>query len=298
MWMVITLKGAEVGLSSKLAKARAIAASSGLRGVFFASLYRLGYKDVRGLGRWAARLGNRAKVDGVAIRMNSRFIEDVPRGQLVLGLYEAPERALTRKYFPRDEPVVELGASIGVVTCVVSRRLAPPARYVAVEAHPGLIPVLEGHRRINRCAFTIVHVAVAYEGDHITFYPNEGSLGGSVHRQASAPVLVPTTSLEAIADQAGFGRFNLICDIEGSEIDLIDHELDFMRGHVDWILMELHPFISGEREVERALAAMRERGFELVERVEGTYCFRNGGPPVPAERATPAAGLRREPGDG
>jgi len=86
--------------------------------------------------------------------------------------------------------------------------------------------------------------------------------------------MVPTASLEGVAARAGLGRFNLICDIEGAEIALIEREGAFLRDRVGWIVMELHPAISGEREVERAITALVEHGFRLVETMEDSRCFR------------------------
>lgn len=253
--------------------------SGGVCALGYWALYTMGV-NVERIGRLAGRLGNRARIDGIRVRMDSPLIEPALKGELVLGRYEVHERRLAAKYFPLDEPVIELGASIGVMACAVNRRLADPARHVAVEARPELIAILAEQRRINHGQFAIVHAAIAYGAERIPLFPNEGSLMGSVVRGGGEPVMVATASLRDVAARAGMERFNLICDIEGAEVALIEHEGGYLADHVGWIVMELHPTISGEREVERAVGALRGHGFRLVERMEESYCFqRSAGAP-------------------
>jgi FkbM family methyltransferase len=241
--------------------------------IFFYALYSAGMHDLSRIGSMARYVGNRARLGGATILMESDLIGDEAKGRLLTGLYEGPERELALRYFPRDVPVIELGASIGAVACLVNRVLAFPRQHVVVEAHPGLIPLLERNRAVNGCAFEVVHAAIGYDGEFLDLYPNSGSLAASAHRRGGESLRVPTTSLSDLVTRVGFDRFNLICDIEGSEIDLVDHEADLLARRVDWIVMELHPSISGAHNVERLLARLDAVGFELVEQDYGAYCF-------------------------
>ena len=242
-----------------------------LRGLFKAKL--LNYEEV---GSWAEWLGNRASIDGVAIQLDNRLLKEYFKGLLVLGLYEQYERSIIQKYLPTNKPVIELGASIGVVSCIVNSRLTRPDQHVVVEANPALIPTLKKNRELNGSQFTIIEAALGYGSASIPFFSNGVSLLGSIYHGGGQKLEVPTKSLQAIAENAGFQHFTLISDIEGSEIGLIEHEVDFIREHVGWILIETHdetPY--GEAGVKLVEENLLANGFEIVDSTHNNYCFRN-----------------------
>lgn len=225
--------------------------------------------------RWAERFGNKARVDGVTIDLDNRLLLTFFKGTIIADIYEKNERQIIQHHLPADEPVIELGASIGVVSCTVNRRLAAPDRHVVVEANPELIPTLKKNRDLNGCQFTIIEAAIAYGSDAITFFSNGLSLVGSIYGKGQH-MEVPTKTLQSIAEDAGFHHFTLICDIEGSEIGLLEHEMDFIREHVGLILMETHdetPY--GDEGVTLVLDKLAANGFEMLESIRTNYCFRN-----------------------
>jgi FkbM family methyltransferase len=255
-------------------KAVSAVRSGGALALSYWFLYKCGMR-LEGLGRLAQQLGNRARIDGNVIDVSNEHIDCGLKGQLVLGRYECPERQLVLRHLPTAEPVIELGASIGVMACTVNRRLVAPNQHVVLEAHPGLISTLERNRRLNRCQFRIVHAALAYDKPSVNFYLNEGSLLGSVHHQRGVAVTVSTRRLGSVARDVGFDRFTLICDIEGGEIDLLNHELPLLRQRVGLIVVEFHPSLYGQEHAETALALLRDAGFQLIDHAENTFCLRN-----------------------
>jgi FkbM family methyltransferase len=241
-----------------------------LRGLIKARM--INYEDT---AKWAERFGDRARVDGVTIQLDNRLLLPYFKGMIIAGIYEKGERQIIQKYLPVDEPVIELGASIGVVSCVVNRKLTSPDQHVVVEASPDLIPTLKKNRDTNGCQFTIIEAAIAYGSDSVTFFSNGLSLVGSLYGKGRN-MEVPTRTLQSIAEGAGFHHFTLICDIEGSEIGLLEHEMDFIREHTGLILMETHdetPY--GDDGVTLVLDKLAANGFELVESIRTNHCFRN-----------------------
>ena len=228
------------------------------------------------VGTVIERLGNRASVDGVSIQLDNPLVTPYFKGLLVLGSYETYERYIIHKYLPIHEPVIELGASIGVVSCIVNSRLTRPNQHVVVEANPALIPTLKKNRELNGSQFTIIEAALGYGSDSLTFFSNGLSLLGSIFHGGGQKLEVPTKTLQAIAEKAGFQHFTLISDIEGSEIGLIEHEMAFIREHVGWILIETHddtPY--GEAGVKLVEENLLANGFEIVDSTHNNYCFRN-----------------------
>ena len=228
------------------------------------------------VGRWAERLGNRTCVDGLSIYLDNPLLPVYFKGILVLDKYEKDERQVIEEYLPEGEPVIELGASIGVVSCKVNRRLKAPEKHVVVEANPELIPTLQKNRDINGCKFAIIEAAIGYGSDTVTFFSNGMSLAGSIYLGGGEKWEVSTKSLQSIAEEAKFDRFTLICDIEGSEIGMLEHEMDFIREHVGLLLMETHEETPYKEDgVKKVLETLAANGFEMAESIRTNHCFRN-----------------------
>ncbi len=186
------------------------------------------------------------------------------KSTLFFGRYEADELELARRYLDRDLPLVELGGSIGVVACVTNRLLHRPDRYVVVEASPVLLPTLEANRMMNGCRFTIEHAALAYDSETLDF-PVEGHfLHGRVDGtdKNARVVSVGTVTLAELLDKYDFETINLVCDIEGAEVDLVEHEGDVLRSRVKNIVLETHSVYRGEGRTAAMLAALSRLGFE------------------------------------
>jgi FkbM family methyltransferase len=185
---------------------------------------------------------------------------------LLSDLYEEPERKALAKFLDRELPVVELGACIGVVSCLTNRRLRAAEKHVVVEANPALLPLIEENRARNGCQFKIVNAAVSYGAETITFNVDDNILASSVSDDARHAVTVSTTTLERLLNDHGFERATLICDIEGAELQLVEHELQTLGARVATIIMELHDRIVGHEPTEQMLAQLESAGFKIVNR--------------------------------
>jgi FkbM family methyltransferase len=200
---------------------------------------------------------------------NSRFrlegIHGVSRIAMLDNSYELPERRAVSQYLRRDLPVIELGGSIGVVACVTNKLLKDQTAHLVVEANPLAIPHLERNKRLNRCKFEIMNRAVAYGSDTVTFRPSSDMCGNSVTTPGDEnPVTVPAARLGDLLRQRGFSRFNLVCDIEGMEHDLVANEADVLRS-ADTIIMETHARLIGAHRNSSMMTRLQELGFRIIE---------------------------------
>jgi FkbM family methyltransferase len=203
-----------------------------------------------------------------ACRFNLDRIADFPtKVELIMNKYEAPERRAVARYIRRHLPVVELGGSMGVVACVTNRFLKRPAAHVVVEANPLVIPQLELNRSLNRCQFEIVNRAIAYEMESVTFRPSSNVCVSSITTVGDQPpVTVQTIQLGDIVRDHGFTRFNLICDIEGLEYDLVRHEMDVVKN-ADTIILETHARFIGEDKCRLMMSELEHAGFRIVKEI-------------------------------
>ena len=230
------------------------------------------------LGGLAVRLlGNKTTVEGCRFDLHHSLITDRTRTQLLLGRYEEAERQAMAAFLPKDLPVVELGGSIGVVSCLANTRLVRPSEHVVVEADPRLIGILETNRSLNRCEFTIVNRALGYGAREVCLYSRGDSQVGSAHRPeaGSTSVVVQTITLEDVVREADFPRFSLICDIEGEEINLIRNEVSVLTASVAVLILEEHLETSGFKVIEDMKNRLMSGGFELAAQYDHVTVWRN-----------------------
>ena len=267
----------------RLDTARRVLRNQGVEGVASA------LKD-RYLNNWAGRQldkcygmlvemrGDIVKVDGCTFSLQSPAITRESKSKFMLNRYERPEREAVRQFLDPERPVVEFGGAIGVVSCLVNRRLRRPTEHVVVEANPDLVPLLLRNRELNRCSFRVLPRLVAYGRDQGTFYCNKGNfvIGSGVGGRADdavAMVEVETVTLGAVLEQYQFDACTLICDIEGGESDLLRYEREVLGSRVSTLILEVHEWILGQGRVRELLAEISSLGFRRVASEGETYTF-------------------------
>jgi FkbM family methyltransferase len=231
------------------------------------------------VGRIVELTGNRARLDGARFDLSSPLVGTPQKAGFLLGNYEYGERVILRR-IPADIglPIVELGGSIGVVACISNRYFDRPKHHVVIEANPYLIPVLTRNRDLNDGSFEVVQAALAYGADEITFHVHPKFVKSSLYAlDSSAEVVqVPTLSLRQILEQRGFdGRILLLCDVEGAETGLFEHESDVLRERVKYFALEVHAHLTGSHAVERMLGQLTDWGFRQLFRIGDNYLFCN-----------------------
>lgn len=258
-------------MSATVTKARLLSKvfqQDGPRGVLDVLLQKLQITWRRGevwqLGRFLGMPTEIVRLDGCKFTLDETLLPANVIDLLLENNYEAPEREALRKYLDPQLPVIELGACVGVVSCLTNRRLRDPERHIVVEANPTLVPLLARNRERNDCRFKIVHAAVSYGAGTINFKVNDNILASSLHGDEHRAVEVSTVTLQLLLDEMAFEKATLICDIEGTELQLVEHELDVLRDRVHTIIMELHDRMVGDEPTQRMLEKLESVGFRIV----------------------------------
>ena len=174
------------------------------------------------------------------------------------GYFEAEEAAQIPHIVRADDVVLDIGAGIGFISTLISRRAK---QVISVEANPDLLPFMADLHSLNGVenAQRLNVVLSNSKPGTATFYQREDFWMGSL---ASGPnpykstVDVPTMGFNTLLK---FESITLIvCDIEGAESFLFD---DVELASVDRIYLELHDHITGLKGVASVFAAMAARGF-------------------------------------
>ena len=225
--------------------------------------------------RVVALRGNIVEIDGCKFAVGASVINR--KNRFLFNHYEPTEREMIRKYIDPKLPVIELGSAVGVISCIANRLLEHPEQHVAIEANPQLIPVLRENRELNGCRFAILHRAIAYDAAEAVFYVNENFTESSTCATTDRPVRVAATTLAAVADEYGFERFTLLCDIEGAEKYLIAREAQVLSERVETLFIEIHDVL--RKTVRNDLAnRLQQLGFEPLFQRGDDFVFRKSSP--------------------
>ena len=189
-------------------------------------------------------------------------------GQLDALSYEAKEARYIQAYLPAGVEVLELGASLGIVSSIILGR--QPSRLISYEAVGPLTEVARQVVARNHPSATweLVHCAIAAEGiDEVSFdWSPEYTQGGAVaDESAKSLIRVPAVSLAgAIARHRLPSTAWLVMDIEGMEWELARHQAEALR-HFDGIIVECHDIKEGNRGIPHAevLAEILKAGFTV-----------------------------------
>lgn len=228
-------------------------------------------------GRVIERLRLHLRIDGNIVNAAGRSGDNTfMKGLLWLERYEGLERYAIAKFLRRSLPLVELGASIGVLACLANRKLTKPQRQIAIEANPFLIPVLTKNRDDNHLQFRIIHGALAYGSESVEFGISDSAVASSLKTdRAVTTVTVRAVCLQEILRDMCFEVCTLICDIEGTEMALVETEGGVLRRHVKTLIMEVHPESMGPGQVEDLAMMLGRLKFLLVWRKRNVWVLEN-----------------------
>jgi len=157
-------------------------------------------------------------------------------------IYENSERRLIERYLRKDCPVIELGASIGMTTLTICKVVEGNIPVISVEANPTLIPSLLKTKNINKLDnLEIVNAAIDYGPDkEVSFIIDDNNLG-SQKGVTDKSVSIPGIRLSDILRRGNIGRYALVSDIEGAELEMVLCENDpAVFGNCTQIIMEIH----------------------------------------------------------
>jgi FkbM family methyltransferase len=179
------------------------------------------------------------------------------------GNYEKEERELIRRWIQPADSVLELGACLGIVSCVTNKFLRDKSRHVVIEANPFCIPTLRENKQLNRSGFKVEHCAVGAPPE-LTFYLHPNYIvGGNAQRVTGRPVRVPAKTLSQL--ELENGPFTaIVMDIEGGELEVLQQSADLLKAY-RLVIIELHEFAIGIEGVETCRNILRQSGLFRVD---------------------------------
>lgn len=232
--------------------------------------------EVWELGKFLGQPSEIVRLEGCRFSIDRKSVPANVIDLLLSHRYEQPEREALKLFLNPELPIIEFGACIGVVSCVSNRMLHKPTDHVVVEANPALLPLLQENRDRNDCHFTIVHAAVAHGVETIALNLSDNVLASSLQLKTNRAVVAPAVKLGDLLKDFGYERCTLLCDIEGSEVELVQHEIEIISERVVTIMMETHERLVGEKPTLAMIESLQNAGFDIAHRDGDVLVLVNG----------------------
>lgn len=210
-------------------------------------------------------------------------VRDRDKAMLWFGWYERSEIEQTLAYLLPGYDVVELGASIGVNTAQILRKIGSNCQLLAVEINPWLISILKRNIANNNrrnVDVAVVNSAIDYTGKaSVDFCLDSSSLAGRVSATANPNdcQAVKTIKLRDLADRIRMEGFILVVDIEGSEVGMLCSDEEFLRNRCFRIILEADGGYWQQRYygVDDVRDLLELAGFKLMHRHGNRMVFEN-----------------------
>ena len=190
---------------------------------------------------------------------------------IACGAYEYSERYLIRRWLPSQFDVVELGASIGIVSREILNKLEPRTKLVAVEAMPLLAEIAEKNigKRQPVQQWSMIQAAIAYGCKDVSFETGASHIAGKIAAKGSGSLHLQTKALASILSEFGLVEYSLVMDIEGAEYEVLRHDSESLAT-CRCIIAELH----GERTEKQFFCQHLENiGMKFMERKHSVVVF-------------------------
>ena len=216
------------------------------------------------------------ELDGVKIPLKHSPLDPKTRKRLMRGSYETAECDLVRRFIKPGAQILELGASVGIVTCFLGRQAGRAGRIVCVEADARLKAPFETQLALNGVQANWVNaLCCPLWQDEVpdsiaqqSFQPSERTLSGRAVAAPTSGENPPCLTALAICRQAGLEPSALVMDIEGAEAAWSEYP-PHLPDSIALVIAEFHPHLIGPTVAGQAVQALLDEGF-VVSALHGT----------------------------
>lgn len=212
-------------------------------------------------------------------KFDFRLVDPISAAKIYFGIWESAEIRLAKKYISKNDVVLELGSSVGVMlSTIVSNVLIK--KYIAVEASPTAIKILDKViKNLGNQDIFLVQAAISYSNeDFVNFsetsftgsrlsYLTKGSSSECIQK-CQAVTLSDLLQKENILNT----EYVLVTDIEGAEADIFVNDKVALEC-CKKIICELDE--TEKYSVKEQMAEIEKCGFALKEYYGNVFVYEN-----------------------
>ncbi len=220
-----------------------------------------------------------AQVDGLNFNLRGMPMPLKKRRHLRRGDYEMPERILISKFIQPGMNVLEVGASLGIISTVIARQIGPSGSLLSVEADASLQPFWNRNLSDNGFTGRCVNALVSPTwGDQVpasltakTFRLSEDKLSGRFESSGEG-VQIPWKTARMLCDENNFTPTAFVVDIEGSETVWSEGPVNMPKS-ITTVVVEFHPQYTGPEMAANCVQAILDDGFRLGGYINNVFAF-------------------------
>lgn len=220
--------------------------------------------------------GNRYKLDGQIFHVPPAT-KRAARRALFNQSYELPERKLISNWLPENEPVLELGSSFGIVSRFIRKKIGSEVRHVMVEANPDLIEVCKAnYGQFSDSTCKLINGAIGSESNKpVRFVVTPGFHDSQIlnedDKKSGMGEVIEVQGLQLqdiVENEFGNNKYNLVCDIEGAEFEMLEKGSKALRN-CNCMIIEIHPevFEQSGRSINQFEEMLMANGYSIKQRM-------------------------------
>jgi FkbM family methyltransferase len=191
------------------------------------------------------------------------------RPSMPLGTYEPHVTAEIERDVAVGDTVFDVGAHVGYLTLVASRRVGPNGRVIAMEADARNARLLRSNIAANHADnVTVVESAVSDEVGTVTFasfssYSSVGHIQHGDEPDDATLASVPALTIDHLVFEKGFSPPQLIkIDVEGAELLVLRGATQVLKAYSPTVIVEVRRGLTMEPIVS-LMGSLRYFGVEL-----------------------------------
>jgi len=209
---------------------------------------------------------------GFKFRIPQSSVNKEMTASVFWGFYESSEIRFVEKYFRDDLDVIELGSSIGIVSSHIASKLGSGRRLITVEANPFLIETINTNLQKHHnpaSTFEVLNKAIGYDSEEvmITITNNNTETRVVKSNLSGDTVAVKTIGLADLIQKFDNKNYALVCDIEGSEVEMLMRETDALKK-CSQLFIELHDTVYENKQYNVQMLKdliVKNHGFKIVD---------------------------------
>ena len=208
--------------------------------------------------------------DDIIFHFDERLMNHKRLIALASGAIEHEEIILAKRYFNKDDRIMEFGCGLGVAAARLVKAVEP-ASITCFEANPLAIEYATKLFSANNMDVNLLQAALG-DGSNKHFYACDDYILSSFDqpRDHENYRKIDVTTFE-LSDLIQRYKPNAIfCDIEGAEQHFLNpHQME----NINKVVIELHPKVYGDAVLKRLVQIFIDAGFLLKDKLKQTYFF-------------------------
>lgn len=208
--------------------------------------------------------------DDIIFHFDERLMDHKRLIALAAGALEREEFILAKRYFNKDDRIIEFGCGLGVAAARLIKAVQP-ASIICFEANPLAIEYATKLFSTNNMDVNLRQGALG-DGSKKSFYAcNDYILSSFEEPSEHKNYKKLEVATYELSDLIQRHKPNAIfCDIEGAERYFCHPD---KMDNIDKVVIELHPDVYGNAVLKQLSQAFKDAGFQLREKLKQTYFF-------------------------